>query len=204
MTQNAAGTPNETVRIRKYANRRLYNRESSAFVTLSDLSRLVKEGIEFVVEDANSGVDLTSSVLIQIIAEEEAKGEHLLPLAYLRQLIRFYGEDMSQYVSTYLEQTLQAFTHNQSQFVDQMQEMFVAKSPVEQIARQNMALFKSTVETFANMSGLAGANVTQKQRTADNVKPGKPVPTGAERDAEVAELKASVDALRRRIDELDA
>ena len=104
------------VTIKKYANRRLYNTATSSYVTLDTLSGMVKDGQDFVVFDAKSGEDITRSVLTQIIFEEEAKGENLLPIKFLRQLIGFYGNSMQGFVPDYLEMSLESLTKNQAEF----------------------------------------------------------------------------------------
>ena len=107
-----AGPP---VVVKKYANRRLYNTESSSYVTLEDLAAMVRQGRDFVVYDAKSGDDITRSVLTQIIVEEEAKGRSLLPTSFLRQIIGFYGDSMQSLVPRYLENVMGAFSRQQVQ-----------------------------------------------------------------------------------------
>ena len=106
--------------IKKYANRRLYHTGTSTYVTLEDLARMVKDGEDFVVTDAKTGEDITRAVLGQIIFEQEGRGQHLLPIAFLRQLIRFYGDQMQTLLPTYLESSLSAFTRNQDKLREQM------------------------------------------------------------------------------------
>src|ERR1700744_1598942 len=108
--------------IKKYANRRLYNTASSSYVTLEHLSEMVKKGVDFVVFDAKTNEEITRSVLTQIIFEEESRGQNLLPIQFLRQLIRFYGDSMQALVPSYLELSLDSFTQQQErmrkQFAD--------------------------------------------------------------------------------------
>lgn len=139
MTKNRSDKP--TV-IKKYANRRLYDTGRSSYVTLDDLCTMVKEGRDFVVYDAKSGEDLTRAVLTQIIVEQEGKEgqQNLLPVAFLRQLIGFYGDSVQNVVPNYLEQTLQNFTDNQDRF----REMF-SVSAFEEINRQNMTMFENAM-----------------------------------------------------------
>ena len=111
-------SPNEPTVIKKYANRRLYDTGRSSYVTLDDLCEMVKDGIDFVVYDAKSGDDITRSVLTQIIVDQEAKGENLLPTGFLKNLIGFYGDNIQPLVPNYLEQTLDAFVKNQEQMRD--------------------------------------------------------------------------------------
>lgn len=127
--------------IKKYANRRLYDTGRSSYVTLDDLCIMVKEGRDFVVYDAKSGEDLTRQVLTQIIVEQEGKeGQNLLPIAFLRQLIGFYGDNVQSLVPNYLEQSLENFTQHQERF----REMF-SVSAFEDIHRQNMSMFENAM-----------------------------------------------------------
>src|SRR5437868_8226869 len=115
----------EPITIKKYANRRLYNTGTSTYVTLEDLASLVKQGEDFVVYDAKSGGDITRSVLAQIIFEQENKeGQNLLPITFLRQLIRFYGDSMQMLVPRFLEQSIDSFTKEQGKFREHMSQAF--------------------------------------------------------------------------------
>lgn len=114
----------EPVIIKKYANRRLYNTDSSTYVTLESLAEMVRDNIEFMVVDAKTGDDLTRPVLTQIIVEQEAKGTNLLPIPFLRQLISMYGDNMQWFVPNYLEKTMQHFTDNQERLQDYLQQTF--------------------------------------------------------------------------------
>ncbi len=112
MNETKSGATGPIV-IKKYANRRLYNTHTSSYVTLDHLCEMVKEGVEFEVRDARTGEDITRQVLAQIIFDEENKGQHLLPLQFLRQLIRFYGDSLQAFVPSYLEMSMESFTKNQ-------------------------------------------------------------------------------------------
>src|SRR6266478_5625187 len=116
--------PTETkpVVVKKYANRRLYNTATSSYVTLEDLAKLIKEGGDFVASDAKTGEDITRAVLTQIIVEEEQKGQNLLPISFLRQLIGLYGGSMQWLVPRYLEHAMTTFAHNQDQMRKNLQE----------------------------------------------------------------------------------
>ena len=141
----------EPVTIKKYANRRLYNTGTSTYVTLEDLASMVKDGEDFVVYDAKSGDDITRSVLAQIIFEQENKeGQSLLPITFLRQLIRFYGDSMQMLVPRYLEQSMQSLTSQQDKFREQMAQAFgnVGFGPMEEQVRRNMELFQQTFAMF--------------------------------------------------------
>ena len=138
--------------IKKYANRRLYNTATSSYVTLDYLSELVKEGIDFVVYDAKTGEDITRPVLTQIIFEQENKGQNLLPVQFLRQLIKFYGDSMQTYVPSYLEMSMDAFSKNQESFKQQMDATFGANPGYrlfEDTVRKNMALYGQAMKMFA-------------------------------------------------------
>src|SRR5690242_7992697 len=138
--------------VKKYANRRLYNTATSSYVTLDDLARLIKEGGDFVVYDAKTGEDITRSVLTQIIVEEEQKGQNLLPISFLRQLISFYGDNMQWLVPRYLDHAMKTFAHNQEQMRKSLQDAFGGLFPfggLEEMGKQNMALFEKTMKMFS-------------------------------------------------------
>lgn len=145
---------NESVVIKKYANRRLYNTATSTYVTLSNLAEMVKNGVEFNVYDAKNNEDITRGVLAQIIVEEEGKtGQNLLPISFLRRLIGFYGDSMQWLVPKYLEHSLQSLTKNQEQIRDYFQKtfggMFPFNNTFEQMSKQNMAMFENTMQMFS-------------------------------------------------------
>jgi polyhydroxyalkanoate synthesis repressor PhaR len=137
--------------VKKYANRRLYNTESSSYITLDSLALMVREGRDFVVFDAKSGEDITRGVLTQIIVEEESKGSALLPTAFLRHLIGFYGDSMQGAVPRYLEQSMANFTTQQQQLRQTMQQTMGNLFPfdIEQVSRQNMAMIERTMSLFS-------------------------------------------------------
>lgn len=140
----------KTVVIKKYANRRLYNTATSTYVTLDDLARMVRDGINFTVADAKSGDDITRSVLTQIIFEEENKGQNLLPVNFLRQLIRFYGDSMQAFVPGYLELSIDALTREQEKLRKQLMESFgvVPFRAMEEQAKRNVAMFQQAMKMF--------------------------------------------------------
>src|ERR1700758_4931079 len=136
--------------IKKYANRRLYNTQTSSYVTLDHLALMVKEGTEFEVQDARSGEDITRSVLTQIIFEEEAKGQNLLPIKFLRQLIRFYGDSLQAFVPGYLDMSMESFAKHQDEMRRRMAEAFGGGGQaLDALTRQNLALFERTMRMFA-------------------------------------------------------
>ena len=154
------------ITIKKYANRRLYNTGNSAYVTLEDLAEMVKKGEDFVVFDAKSSEDITRSVLTQIIFEQEAKdGQSLLPISFLRQLIRFYGDSMQMLVPTYLDFAIGKFTGEQGRFREQMSKALSGQplaqptlqmfNQMEEQARKNMALFTQALSLFSPFGGNA-------------------------------------------------
>ena len=160
----------QPITIKKYANRRLYNTGSSAYVTLDDLGEMVKKGEDFVVFDAKSGDDITRSVLTQIIFEQEGKdGQNLLPIAFLRQLIRFYGDSMQMLVPSYLEFSIDKLTNEQAKFRDQYKPFATSPEQSRQIfqsleeqTKKNMAMFNQALAVFnpfvANAASMTAPN----------------------------------------------
>lgn len=144
---DAAGSPGDLVVIKKYANRRLYNTETSAYITLEHLAQLVRDGRDFRVVDAKTDEDLTRAVLAQIIMESESRGANLLPAGFLRQLISMYGDSMQNLVPQYLEASMTAFRRNQSQFEQAMKGAFDA-TPFAELAKRNMAMFEAAAKAF--------------------------------------------------------
>jgi polyhydroxyalkanoate synthesis repressor PhaR len=184
----------EPVTIKKYANRRLYNTGTSTYVTLEDLAAMVKEGEDFVVYDAKSGEDITRSVLAQIIFEQENKeGQSLLPITFLRQLIRFYGDSMQMLVPRYLEQSMQSLTSQQDKFREQMAQAFgnVGFGPMEEQVRRNMEMFEKAFAMFAPF-----ARPQAKPAGA----PDKPA--SSEGGNDMNELKRQLDEMQKRLDKM--
>ncbi|MBN9558708.1 MAG: polyhydroxyalkanoate synthesis repressor PhaR, partial [Alphaproteobacteria bacterium] len=125
--------------IKKYANRRLYNTQTSSYVTLDHLAQMVKDGQEFEVRDARTGEDITRSVPTQIIFEEEAKGQNLLPIQFLRRLIRFYGDSLQAFVPGYLDMSMESFTKNQDAMKNRIAEAFGGgTTAIEALTRQTV------------------------------------------------------------------
>ena len=147
-------TDGRPVVVKKYANRRLYNTATSSYVTLDDLARMIKDGGDFVAYDAKTGEDITRSVLTQIIVEQEQKGQNLLPISFLRQLISLYGDSMQFLVPGYLEQAMLAFARNQEQMRRNLQATFgiFPFDRFEEMGRQNMALFERALGMLAPYS----------------------------------------------------
>ncbi|WP_149535890.1 polyhydroxyalkanoate synthesis repressor PhaR [Siccirubricoccus phaeus] len=151
----AAAPQTPPVVVKKYANRRLYNTESSSYVTLEDLANMVRAGRDFVVFDAKSGEDITRSVLTQIIVEEEAKGgASLLPEGFLRQLIGFYGDSLQSVLPRYLEDAMSGFARQQEQMRRAMGQAmgmggFLPFPGFEELGKQNMAMLERAMSLFA-------------------------------------------------------
>src|SRR5580658_2713083 len=156
-SEQAAGS--KPVVVKKYANRRLYNTATSSYVTLEDLAKMIKEGGDFIVHDAKTNEDLTRSVLTQIIVEQEQKGQNLLPISFLRQLIGFYGDSMQFLVPGYLEQAMVAFARNQDQMRDTLRATFgiFPFGQFEQMGKQNMALFEQALKMLSPYGAAAGS-----------------------------------------------
>ena len=185
------------VTIKKYANRRLYNTGTSTYVTLEDLATMVKNGEDFAVSDAKTGEDITRSVLTQIIFEQENKegAQNLLPINFLRQLIRFYGDSMQKLVPSYLEVSLESFTREQEKFRQQITQAFGATpfGPlVEDQVRRNMDMFKQAFAMFTPFGprGEGGAPGEAE----------KPAPASAGSDLD--ELKRQLDDMRKKVERL--
>ncbi|MEH6725600.1 MAG: polyhydroxyalkanoate synthesis repressor PhaR, partial [Hyphomicrobiales bacterium] len=139
----------EPTTIKKYANRRLYNTGTSTYVTLEDLAVMVKKEEDFVVVDAKTGVDITRSVLTQIIFDEENKGTNLLPISFLRQLIRFYGDQMEAIVPSFLDASISSLTRDQDKLREQMSSFGVPGFEiVEEHTRRNMEMFEQALKMF--------------------------------------------------------
>jgi len=193
--------------IKKYANRRLYNTATSAYVTLDHLSQMVKDKTDFVVYDAKTGDDITRSVLTQIIFEEESKGgQTLLPIPFLRQLISFYGDSLQGVVPQYLEMSMTQFARNQEQMRRYLQNAF-GFNPFQQfesMGKQNMAMFEQAIRMFnpfqlgpGNQPAPAAANGQEPVA----VKPETPA-VGPPSDAAIDDLKRKLDELQNQLSEL--
>jgi polyhydroxyalkanoate synthesis repressor PhaR len=188
--------PSETspVVVKKYANRRLYNTESSSYITLDTLAEMVREGRDFVVYDAKTGDDITRSVLTQIIVEEEGKGRAMLPTGFLRQLIGFYGDSVQSLVPRYLEQALSSFARQQEQMRQAVQQTMGSFFPfgMEEVGRQNLAMMERAMSLFAPFARTSDpAEPTSNPATP----PGAPGP----QQNEIEALRAEVQFLRGQL-----
>jgi polyhydroxyalkanoate synthesis repressor PhaR len=182
--------------VKKYANRRLYNTESSSYITLDNLAEMIRQGRNFVVYDAKTSEDITRGVLTQIIVEEEGKGKAMLPTAFLRQLIGFYGDSVQGLVPRYLEQALAAFGHQQDQMRTAMQKSmgnFFAFGNMEEVGRQNIAMMERALSLFTPFyrPGETGPG--------GEVSPGQV--GGMDASPEIAALRAEVEMLRGQLAE---
>ena len=185
----------EPITIKKYANRRLYNTGTSTYVTLEDLAAMVKKGEDFVVYDAKTGEEITRSVLTQIIFEQENKeGQNLLPIAFLRQLIRFYGDSMQMLVPRYLEVSIESLTREQEKFRQQLAQTFgVGAFPsLEEQVRRNMDMFE---RAFAMFAPFARREAQANEAAAE---PGKPASKGGDID----DLKRQLEEMQKKVDRL--
>lgn len=180
MARARVHNPDEPIIIKKYANRRLYDTQRSAYITLEDLGVMVREGREFRVVDAKSNDDITHNVLTQIIMEAETKGSTLLPVNFLRQLIGMYGDNMQAAVPQYLEASMAAFRKNQQQFRTAV-EGALGANPLAELAKRNMEMF----------SQAAGALMPAR-------------PGDKARDAEIATLKEEIATLKDEVAALKA
>lgn len=178
------GDQADAVVIKKYANRRLYNTETSAYITLDTLAKMVRSGRDFVVQDAKSGDDITHSVLTQIIVESEGKGSTMLPASFLRQIISMYGDSMQNMVPHYLEAAMDNFRSNQDHFRKTL-EGALAGNPIAEIAKRNFAMFEAATSAFR-----PGAK-SQPSKDRDQA-----------RDDDVDALKAQLAALQAKVDKL--
>jgi polyhydroxyalkanoate synthesis repressor PhaR len=193
---SAAPGASAAVVIKKYANRRLYNTATSTYVTLDDLSAMVKAGTDFVVYDAKTGEDITRSVLTQIIFEEEGKGTNLLPINFLRQLIRYYGDQMQAFVPGYLEFSLENLAKEQDKIREQMMGAFGggdAFKSMEEQAKRNMALFADAMKMFNPFAAMAMGQPNSS---------GKPKEAPASSKDELQTLKDQLSAMQDKINNL--
>jgi len=183
----------EKVVIQKYANRRLYNKATSTYITLDDLAGMVREGVDFVVYDAKTGEDITRKVLTQIIFEEESRGQNLLPIQFLRQLIRFYGDQMQAFLPSYLELSLDGFIRQQERLRSQLAAMNpTGIGAYEEQIRQNLALFERAMKMFSPFP--VGAPEPAPAST--------PPPATAPAKDDLADLKKQMAAMQAQLEAL--
>lgn len=199
MARKAAKTDKDapdTITIKKYANRRLYNTATSSYVTLDDLATMVQEGVEFTVHDAKTSEDITRAVLTQIIVEQEAKGNNLLPTGFLRQLISFYGDNLQGVVPQYLDMTMQSFARNQEQMRSYMENAFGGMYPFssfEEVGRKNMAMFEQAMNMMSPFN--QGDDADAPDQPGENDGP-------QESDEALDTMKAQLEAMQKQLDTL--
>jgi polyhydroxyalkanoate synthesis repressor PhaR len=195
--------------IKKYANRRLYNTDTSTYVTLEDLAEMVRAERDFVVYDAKTGEDLTHAVLTQIIVDQESRGTNLLPIGFLRQLIRFYGDSMQKLVPSYLEFSLDSLTKQQEQYRRRFAHAFgtAAFDAMQEQVRKNFDTFERALGMFTPFSGTDAANEHGSGPAGggagDAGKPALPAKAGVKPgEDEIGTLKAELLAMQQRLEKL--
>ena len=175
--------------IKKYANRRLYNTETSSYITLDHLATMTREGRDFKVVDAKTDDDITHNVLTQIIMEEKSRGQTMLPVSFLRQLISMYGDSMQSMVPGYLEASMDSFRRNQEQFKSAVEGAF-AHSPFAEIAKRNLQMFEAAAHAFQPPAAGAAAPAPPSATTSGS------------KDDEIAALKAEMARLQDKVAKL--
>lgn len=212
--------------VKKYANRRLYNTETSTYVTLDDLAEMVRTDRDFVVQDAKTGDDLTRSVLTQIIVEQEsrANGQNLLPIPFLRQLIRFYDDiGFGRIVPTYLQMSLETLTREQERFRKHITQPWgpATFDAYREQALKNLALFEQAMSMWTPQAPSAQARpVTAAPAPSENGVAGQPCECGApeipastpaapqadlphrQESPELSELRNQLNEMQRKIEQL--
>ncbi len=193
--------------IKKYANRRLYNTDTSTYVTLDNLADMVRRERDFVVYDAKTGEDLTHQVLTQIIVDEESKGQSLLPIGFLRQLIRFYGNSMEKLVPSYLEYSMNTLTREQERYTKQLAETFgttpfggAAFEAMQKQARQNMEMFEQALKMFQPFTPVDSE--TTPAAGENGPSGARPASVGSASAEEVAQLRAQLVDLQARLEKI--
>ena len=191
----------EVITIKKYANRRLYNTAESSYVTLDDLATMVQGGVDFTVHDAKSGEDITRSVLTQIIVEQEAKGNNLLPTGFLRQLISYYGDNLQGLVPQYLDMTMQSFARNHEQMHGYLENTLGGIYPFssfEDMGRKNMAIFEQAMSMMTPFQQNGGEDESEAEMSG-NKKKADPSP-----DEAIDILKAQLEEMQKQLNSLSA
>ena len=213
---DAPATKKDPVVVKKYANRRLYNTETSTYVTLEDLAQMVRSERDFVVFDAKSGDDLTHAVLTQIIVEQESRsgGQTLLPIPFLRQLIRFYGDAMERLVPSYLQISMETLTREQDRFRKQFATAFTPQGAFEAYqdqARKNLAMFEQAMTMFTPFAPAkpgAGAKkddaspVPAKDAAAAKSDAGPAAPAATSPSTDLDDMKSQLAAMQAKIEKL--
>jgi polyhydroxyalkanoate synthesis repressor PhaR len=203
---NRKSAASDPIVIKKYANRRLYNTATSCYITLEQLCDMVKQGAEFEVRDARTGEDITRQVLAQIIFEEENKGQHLLPVQFLRQLIRFYGDSLQAFIPSYLEISMESFARNQNDIRQKFADALSGKlgyRDLEELTRQNLQIFDRAMRMYSPLSAMGGWGGNSEGQSQPKVgKAEQNSSPATERKDEIQDLKDQVEAMRRQLAEL--
>ncbi|HEX9881152.1 MAG TPA: polyhydroxyalkanoate synthesis repressor PhaR [Hyphomicrobium sp.] len=201
---DAPSEKREAVVIKKYANRRLYNTETSTYVTLDDLATMVRSDRDFVVYDAKTGDDLTHQVLTQIIVEQENRqgGQTLLPVPFLRQLIRFYDDSIGRMVPGYLQFSLENLAKEQEKFRALFANAFsnpaAAFEAYQEQARKNMTMFEQALSMWTPFTGMPGGGKHPGEETGVN----KAAPSAKSETDDISDLKAQLASMQQKIDKL--
>lgn len=197
-----AESEQEPIVVKKYANRRLYNTDTSTYVTLDDLAKMVRTERDFVVYDAKTREDLTHAVLTQIIVEQESKGQSLLPVKFLRQLIRFYGDSIEKLVPSYLELSMDSLTQRQEKYRTQFSDSFggTAFGAMQEQTQQNIAMFEKAMSAFTPFQPEQGSTPERGSKAKASDK-------GARKDKpasqdELAALKAQLSDMQSKLEKL--
>jgi polyhydroxyalkanoate synthesis repressor PhaR len=196
--------PGDPITIKKYANRRLYNTETSSYITLDFLAEMTRNDQDFIVVDAKTGEDITHNVLTQIIVDEESSGKQMLPVKFLRQLISMYGNSMQSLMPSYLEASMDNFRKNQKQFQEAV-EGALNKNPLGQMAVKNQKQFQEAVENALKASPLAGVfekalSIGQGDRNESEDEAENQL---SDKDIEIMELKKQLADIQSKIDKID-
>lgn len=204
MAKKTSSTDDDVIVIKKYANRRLYNTATSSYVTLDHLCEMVKQSKEFVVRDAKTGEDITRSVLTQIIFEEEGKGQNLLPINFLRQLIRFYGDSLQSFIPSYLEMSMNSFSKEQEKLRHRVTSALGGRERLTQFEdqiRQNLEMFDNAMRMFSPFSRPATGRGEPKDQPKPEKTEAEPSKTGGELDElkkQLAQMQAQLEALSKK------
>jgi polyhydroxyalkanoate synthesis repressor PhaR len=198
----------ETITIKKYANRRLYNTAESSYVTLEDLAKMVQQSVDFTVHDAKTGDDITRAVLTQIIVEQESKGNNLLPTGFLRQLISYYGDNLQGLVPQYLDMTMQSFAHNQEKMRSSLENALGDLYPfssIEDMGRKNMAIFEQAMSMMTPFQpGQPGGDDNQGASGPAPHSAAESTESGRGSDDAIDMLKSQLEAMQRQLDSLSS
>ncbi|HCX66836.1 polyhydroxyalkanoate synthesis repressor PhaR [Parvibaculum sp.] len=205
MAKKTSSTDDDVIVIKKYANRRLYNTSTSSYVTLDHLCEMVKQSKEFVVRDAKTGDDITRSVLTQIIFEEEGKGQNLLPINFLRQLIRFYGDSLQGFLPSYLEMSMNSFSKEQENLRNRVTSALGGRERLGQFEdqiRQNLEIFDNAMRMFSPF-GRPGTGTGERgakdPQSSDQTQAAE---SSEKRDNELDELKKQLSQMQAQLEAL--